>query len=281
MSIIYILLASLMFACMGVCVKLASGRFSAAEIIFYRGFISLLLVAAWMSWRRLSPRTPHLRTHVSRSLAGTVSLFAYFLAITMIPLATAVTLNYTSPLFLALLLVFWVGQPSRRGMYVALGTGFLGIVLLLKPTFNPAQWLGGVLGLASGMIAAIAYLNVRKLGELGEPEWRTVFWFSAVTSLVGLPWLLIDGSLAHDLTGWLLVIGVGAFGATAQLCMTAAYKLGETLTIANLAYCTVVFASLFGMILWNENLSPAAWLGISLIVGSGVATTRLARSGKR
>ena len=119
---------------------------------------------------------------------------------------------------------------------------------------------------------------MRRLGELGEPEWRTVFYFSALAALGGLPWLLTASSFhAIDLRGWLLLLGVGGFGVLAQLCMTAAYKRGKTLVSASLAYSTVVFSSAFGMLLWGETLPWTGWVGVILIVASGLLATSLSR----
>ena len=242
MQSLWMVAASLLFACMGVCVKLAAEQFSAAELVFWRGFVATVLLGGYILARRLPLATPHARTHIVRGVSGFVSLVMYFYAIAMIPLAAAVTLNYTSPLFLALLLVLWVGEPVRRGFHLVLAAGFIGVMLLLQPTLERGQWLGALFGLGSGIISSVAYLNVRRLGELGEPEWRTVFYFSALSAVGGLPWLLSAGPFhAIDLRGWLLLLGIGAFGVLAQLCMTAAYKRGKTLTSASLAYSTWFF----------------------------------------
>ena len=278
MQSLWMIAASLLFACMGVCVKLGAAQFAAAELVFWRGFIATLILGAYVLVRRLPLSTPHLRTHVTRGVAGFVSLVMYFYAISMIPLATAVTLNYTSPLFLALLLALWLKEPVRRGFYGALAAGFVGVVFLLQPTLAQDQAPGALFGLGSGIISSIAYLNVRRLGELGEPEWRTVFYFSALSALGGLPWLLSAAPFhAIDARGWLLLIGVGGFGALAQLCMTAAYKRGKTLVSASLAYSTVIFSSAFGALLWGEILAWQAWAGIVLIVASGLLATMLSR----
>ncbi|MCM2306885.1 MAG: DMT family transporter [Sulfuritalea sp.] len=278
MQSLWMVAASLLFACMGVCVKLGAAQFAAAELVFWRGFIATLLIGSFILVRRLPLATPHARTHVVRGLAGFVSLVMYFYAISLIPLAAAVTLNYTSPLFLALLLVLWLKEPVRRGFYAVLAAGFVGVVFLLQPTLARDQWLGAAFGLGSGIISSIAYLNVRRLGELGEPEWRTVFYFSALSALGGLPWLLLANPFhAIDLRGWLLLLGVGGFGVLAQLCMTAAYKRGKTLVSASLAYSTVVFSGAFGMLLWDETLPWSGWLGVVLIVASGVLATALSR----
>lgn len=278
MQSIWMITASLLFACMGVCVKLGSAQFSAGELVFYRGFISLLLVYGYMRVAGLAPATRHWRTHLTRSIFGFVSLVMYFFSISMISLATAVTLNYTSPLFLALLLAFWQRERIRPLLHLALLAGFVGVVLLLRPAWHSEQLAGGLFGLGSGILSSIAYLNVRTLGELGEPEWRTVFYFSLISAIGGLPWALAAQPFhAIDTHGWLLLLGVGGFGALAQLCMTRAYKQGKTMVVASFAYTTVIFSSLFGFWLWDERLSLPAVLGICLIIASGVLATAFSR----
>ena len=279
MQSLWMIAASALFACMGVCVKLGASLFSAAELVFYRGAIALALLWGYVLVRRLSLATPHWRAHVWRGLAGSVSLVLYFYAISVLPLATAVTLNYTSPLFLALILVFWAGERVRGTLYIALALGLAGVALLLRPSFEADQWLGGLAALASGAGAGLAYFHVRQLGRLGEPEWRTVFYFSLASALIGLPWLLASQTV-HAVSGngaW-LVLGVGGFGALAQLAMTRAYKRGSTLVSASLAYSTVIFASLFGVLLWGEVLPLPAWLAIGLIVASGMLASAQSRA---
>ncbi|MFA6313456.1 MAG: DMT family transporter [Sterolibacterium sp.] len=284
MQSLWMVAASLLFACMGVCVKLGSVQFSAAELVFSRGAVALLIIYAYVRLAGLSLATPHWRTHLVRGVAGFVSLVMYFYAISMIPLATAVTLNYTSPLFLALLLAFWLKEKIRPLLFVALAMGFMGVILLLRPSWSSGQIAGGLFGLGSGVIASVAYLNVRRLGELGEPEWRTVFYFSLIAAIGGLPWVLwiVAGAgqppQAIDARGWLLLLGVGGFGALAQLCMTRAYKHGKTMVSASLAYSTVVFSSLFGMLLWDETLPLVALLGMALILASGISATALSHA---
>ena len=278
MQSLWMIVASLLFACMGVCVKLGSAHFSTGELVFYRGFVGLLLMAVLARWQGIAYATPHWRRQLSRGLSGTVSLMCYFIAIGILPLATAVTLNYTSPLFVALLLALWFREPVGRGLFGAVALGFAGVVVLLQPTLRPEQWLGAAAGLGSGLVASLAYLNVRELGRLGEPETRTVLWFSLVTSLFGLPWAVFAGNL-HGLTleGAAILLGGGGFGGCAQLAMTRAYRYGKTVVAANLSYSTVVFSSLFGVLLWDEALPWTSLLAIAIIVASGVLVSVAAR----
>ena len=278
MQSLWMIAASFLFACMGVCVKFSAEYFSAAEIVFYRSAISLLLMLLVVRVRAIPIATPHWRFQLWRSASGFVSLLLYFYAISLLPLATAVTLAYTSPLFLTFYLV-WFGKVRLRfSMLAALALGFVGVVLLLRPTFHAAQLVGGLIGLASGLIAGLAYYNVKELGERGEVEERTVFYFSLLSAVASGVWMTLFEFHRIAPRGALLLLGVGAFGTAAQLAMTRAYKRGRTLMAASLAYSTVIFASLFGVLFWHERLSVGAWSAIALIVASGVAASVFSRA---
>ena len=277
---LWMLVASFLFACMGVCVKFAAQRYSAAEVVFYRSVISLTLMFVIVRWQGVAFSTPHWRLQFFRGASGFVSLLLYFYAIALLPLATAVTLNYTSPLFLVAFLATFGQMRMPRRMLGALFAGFVGVALLLRPTLGAEQWLGGLIGLGSGVLAGLAYFNVRALGALGEPESRTVFYFSLLSSAGAILWLGVFNRFAFqpiDSEGALLLAGVGIFATFAQLAMTRAYRQGNAILSASLAYSAVIFASIFGVIFWGEHLGLDAWLAITLIVGSGMVATRLSR----
>lgn len=277
---LWMIVASLLFACMGVCVKLAAERYSAAEVVFYRSVISLVLIFVIVRGQGVSLATPHWRLQFFRGASGFVSLLLYFYAIAMLPLATAVTLNYTSPLFLVAYLVIFGRMRMPPSMVGALLVGFLGVALLLKPTFAASQWLGGIIGLGSGVLAGLAFFNVRALGALGEPESRTVFYFSLLSSFGAVLWMGFFGGFsfqAVDFKGALLLGGVGCFATFAQLAMTRSYRQGSAIVSASLAYSAVIFASFFGAAFWGERLGFDAWLAIALITSSGIVATWLSR----
>lgn len=269
----WMLLAGLFFAVMGVFVKLGARHFSTAELVFYRCIIGFLVIFAVVGVRGQSLRTPVLGLQLSRGISGTVALMLYFYAIAHLPLATAVTLNYTSPLFLALFTAFWLKERVAPRLFAAIGVGFIGVALLLRPTLAAEQWLAGLLGLASGVLAGVAYLNVRRLGQAGEPEWRTVFYFSLIASLAAAGWMLTQ-PFSPITTGNIgLILGMGGCATAAQLAMTRAYRKGQSLVVASLAYVTVVFSSLFGYWIWDDQLPLPAIAGIVLIIGSGLLTS--------
>ncbi len=277
MQSLWMLVASLLFACMGVCVKFAAATHSAVEITFYRSFVSLILMFGLVKLNGVQLATPHWRWQISRGVVGFSALFAYFYAITLMPLATAVTLNYTSAIFLALYLAL-AGMRISAGILSALIVGLLGVALLLKPSFHADQLLGGLIGLGSGVLAGMAYFSVRELGARGEPEMRTVFYFSLVSSVCAGIWLMFSELHAVDLRSGLLLIGVASFATVAQLAMTRAYTRGKTLMSAALAYSTVIFSSLFGALFWGEVLDASAWFAIALIILSGIAATHFSRA---
>jgi drug/metabolite transporter (DMT)-like permease len=269
------LVAGLLFGCMGVFVKLGAPFFSHIELVFYRSFIGLLVVYLIMRSQRISVVTQYWRAHLWRGISGTIALALFFYCITVLPLATAVTLNYTAPLFLTVFTMIVYKDKFHLPMATAIGLGFCGVVLLLHPTLARDQLLPGLLGLISGFLAGIAYINVKQLGMLGEPAPRTVFYFSLTASAGSGVWMLFDTVHAITPHGFAILLGLGGTATLAQLAMTHAYRTGNTLVVGSLAYSTIVFASLFGMLLWNEVLPLSSWLGMTLIIAGGVLSLRL------
>ena len=274
MNALWMLFACFMFATMGACVKLVAPFFNTGQTVLVRGLMPVVLIGGWMLWRGASLRTPHWRSHLARSASGGAAMLMYFGAIAILPLAAAVTLNNTSALVMAGVLSLRQRPPAHILFGLLLGLG--GVVLLLRPAFSAEQWLGAVLGLGSAMLACVAQLNLRELGRAGEPEWRTVLILSLMMSALAAPVALALPSHAAS-AGWRewgLLLAVGLCGGIGQLALTRAFRSGKALVTASLGYATVVFSSLFGVLMWGEHLSPGAWAGIAAIVVAGLITTR-------
>ncbi|NOU24657.1 MAG: DMT family transporter [Methylotenera sp.] len=271
------LVAALGFAIMGALVKIGAQKFSSAELVFYRSIFGLIVIWLFIFARKLPLATPFIGKQISRALVGFASLVLFFYAIAHLPLATAITLNYTSPLFLALFTPFLLHEKPKKIIFIGLLIGFVGVSLLLKPSFHSADWLAGSMGLLSGIGAAFAYIHVKQLGKLNEPDWRTVFYFTLISSLGAGVWMLYDHFNVIEWCDLPLLLGLGVSATIAQLAMTRAYRTGNTLVVGSLAYVTVVLASLFGILWWNEHLSLDAWLAIALIILSGVISVRTTR----
>ena len=276
MGAVWMLVAGFLFSCMGVFVKLGAAHFSHVELVFYRSFFGLLMVYLIMRSQRISVATLHWRSHLWRGLSGSVALALFFYCITVLPLATAVTLNYTAPLFLTIFTMLVFKDKFHLPLTIAIALGFCGVVLLLHPTLQHDQLLPGLLGLISGFLAGIAYLNVKQLGLIGEPEARTVFYFSLTASIGSGVWMLFDTVHAITPQSFAILIGLGFSATLAQLAMTRAYRLGRTLVVGSMAYSTIIFASLFGIILWGEALPLTGWMGMALIIAGGVISLKLA-----
>ena len=272
---LWMLVAALGFAIMGALVKVGAHKFNSAELVFYRSAFGLLVIYGYIFARKLPLKTPYLIKQMSRSLVGLASLALFFYAIAHLPLATAITLNYTSALFLAIFMPFFLHEKPKSILYGTVLMGFIGIVLLLKPILNQLDILAGTLGLLSGMGAALAYIHVKQLGKLNEPDWRTVFYFTFVSTIASGIWIAFSWAFAQQFTAltWYdmpTLLGLGTSATIAQLALTRAYRTGSTLIVASLAYTTVIFASVFGMIFWQEQVSDSEYLAIGLIVLSGI-----------
>lgn len=278
----WMILASLFFSTMGVCTKFASAHFNTSELVFFRGLIGVMVMFGICRKQGVSLRTPIPLMHVWRSVVGVTSLAAWFYAIGHLPLATAMTLNYMSGIWVAVFVVggtLIMGQiqnASRQGpMVLTVLAGFGGVILLLRPTIEQNQLFAGIVGLLSGLIAALAYIQVAALGRLNEPEARTVFYFSVGTTLVGLLLMLITGTNPWVWPDVLWLLPIGILAALGQLCMTNAYSRGSTLVVANLQYSGIVFGALFGLFLFGDKIELWGWLGMSLIMASGIASSVL------
>jgi drug/metabolite transporter (DMT)-like permease len=294
MQSLWMVASAFLFATMGVCVKIASAWFTSAELVFWRGIIGVVFLAVLARQQGVPLATRYPGMHLWRSVIGTFSLGAWFYAIAYLPLATAMTLNYMSSIWIATFLVggallAWVPMPGRDGrvplpplqgvLALTVFAGFVGVVLILKPDMNQSQGFAGLVGLLSGLTAAFAYLQVIALSRIGEPETRTVFYFAVGAAVFGGLWMLVDGVSPWNWRHSLWLLPVGMLAALGQLCMTRAYGRAQTqagtLVVANLQYSGIVFAAAYSVALFGDAIDGAGWAGMALIIASGVAATVL------
>jgi S-adenosylmethionine uptake transporter len=271
--------ASLLFALMGACVKLASAQYGAGELVFYRALVGALFICGLSLARgsTLVTRVPSM--HFWRSASGVAALLLWFYSLGGLPLATAATLNYMSSVWMALFLIggsVLLGAARIDGRLVAAAlAGFAGVVLVLRPTVDQQQLWHGLAGLMSGMLSALAYLQVTALGRAGESEERVVFYFSVGGLVVGALWMAVLGASSHTARGLALLTAIGLLGTVAQMMMTRAYRVGSTLVNASLQYLGIVFSFLIGVMLFDDLLTASALAGMMLIVGAGLTATLL------
>lgn len=274
------IVASFLFATMGVAVKLASAHYSAGEIVMYRGMVGVVAIALLARSRGTSLRTPVPAMHFWRSATGVAALCLWFYSIGKLPLATAMTLNYMSSVWMALFLIggaVMLGAARVDARLVAtVLVGFVGVACILRPTIERDQLWHGLMGLMSGLLSAMAYLQVAALGRAGEPETRVVFYFSLGGIVAGAAIMLAGGGpSAHSAYGVALLLAVGILATVAQMMMTRAYTIGRPLVNASLQYLGIAFSFVYGVLLFDDPVTALALAGMLLIVGAGIAAARL------
>ena len=287
MQAVWMLLSSFLFATMGVCVKYASAHFNSSELVFYRGVLGIVFMATYAQMSGTSLRTRFPAMHAWRSVVGVMSLSAWFYAIAHLPLATAMTLNYMSSVWVAAFMVggaLLLGRSGQKGpsqgpLVLTIMASFAGVVLLLRPVLDQNQSFAGLIGLMSGLGSAFAYMQVMAIARMGEPEIRTVFYFAVGTALAGALGMLFMGVSPWNWQHALWLPPLGILASLGQLTMTRAYSMsavqGGTLMVANLQYSGIVFAALYSLILFGDNIPLMGWAGMALIVLSAIAATVL------
>ena len=273
-GVLWMLIATFFFALMGTFVKLGSENFSPTELVFYRSSISLFFIICMMRWDKITYRSKYLKLHLTRSAIGFISLIFFFYAINYLPLSTAISLNYTSPLFLGLLMPLILNRKIKRWLFIAVVIGFFGVFFILKPTFENQNYFAGLIGLLSGLGAALAYLFVTQLGQLKEPGLRTIFYFTFISTILSGFMMFFDDISNINYKYTLILIGLGVSATIAQIAITKAYRVGNTLGNAGLSYLTIIFSTIIGVVWLDEFIEWQTAFGIFLIIISGMFASR-------
>lgn len=291
MQSLWMIVAAFMFSVMGVFVKLASSEHSTWEILLWRSLVGLVvlvpIIQGMQGGLRTGLATRYWSAHTVRNLSGTMAATLWFASLAHLPIALSMTLNYSSSLFIGvgcLVGVPWDGGAVtscriRQGpMVLALLGGFVGIVMILRPTLAEDQWIWALMALASGALAAVALMTVRTLGRLQEPSGRTVFYFTLSMLLVALIGVVFTGARWPTRHSLIQLLAVGTTAVLGQLALTRAYGYGQTLLAANLNYSGILFGTLWGWWFWDDRIPWIAALGMLFVVGAGIAATWLTAS---
>jgi drug/metabolite transporter (DMT)-like permease len=265
--------SSFLFASAGAAVKLASAQATNQMVVFFRSFFGLVALMPWLvRGGSAALRTPYPRRQVTRALAGLAAMYCFFYAIAHLPLGEAMLLNYSSPLFIPFIAWLWIGEPIPARIGWAIGAGFAGITLILKPGLGFLS-LASIVGLASGVLTATAMVAIRGLAR-EEPTTRIVFYFGAVCSLASAPPLLW-GWRTPSLPTLALLVLVGVLATSGQLLLTRAYALAPAAHIGPFTYSSVVFAALFGWLFWGEVPNAFSLAGALLVGLAGFLAIRV------
>lgn len=282
-GIAWALLACGNFAVMGVIIKLTAQRFPfhSSELAFWRTLLSVLVLGAVAILQGRRFATVHAVRLLKRSIAGTVSLILFFYCITVLPLATAVTLSYTSSIFLALLSFLLLKERVAPLTVLALVLGLCGVAVLLRPAFAAGQQWGLLAAVGSAALAGYAYLQVRELSQLGEPAWRIVFYFALICTLACALITTLQGWHTPPVSSLPYLGGIGLTALIAQLAMTQAYAAGPKFAVAAMSYVTVVMSAWLAHFFFAESMGVPEFVGMAVIIVAGILAAVPAGAGKR
>jgi len=259
----YMLLATFFFALMNAAVKLL-GHLPAIEIAFLRSVVSLMLAYGIVRFNRIPLPGNNRRALLLRGLFGSSSLVLYFITLQHMPLASAVTLQYLSPIFTAIMGIFMVKEKVKPWQWVFFAISLLG-VLLVQGFDNRIEPLYLILGVGSALFAGLAYNTIRQLKETEHPLVIT-FYFPMVSLpitlllLNGITWVMPQG------TDWIILILIGTTAQIAQYFMTRSYQSDELSKVASLKYLGIVYALAFGYFIFGETFSMEAHLGMLIVL---------------
>lgn len=270
-----ILAAEWLFATMGVAIRQVAAMASNEQIVFFRNLFGLALLLPWLLRHHsvgFRTRVPHL--HLLRSLAGLGAMYCFFYAIIHLPLAQAMLLKLSSPLFIPLIAALWLAEKVPVQVRFAVIIGFAGVVLVLRPDAGGINTVA-LVALAGGALAAVAKTTVRRLGR-SEPASRTVFYFALVGTLVSaVPLIWAWRPLEATAYLWLALIGLLATGG--QLFLTRGFGSAPAARMGIFGYSAVLFGGAYGWLLWDEVPSASSVAGAVLIIGAGILASRRER----
>ena len=270
-GIIYILTAAFGFSLMSLFVELA-GDLPAMQKAFFRNFVAMIFVFIMMLREKVGfiPPKEHIPDLLGRSFFGTLGLICNFYALGTLNLSDANMLNKLSPFFAIIFSVFLLREKPKLVQIIGVTVAFVGSLFIIKPGFENPQVLPAVAGLAGGMGAGIAYTFVRRLGKKQENSRRIIFFFSAFSCLLCLPFLIIQ--YKHmSLLQLVYLILAGTFACVGQLGITKAYICAPAREISVYDYTQVIFAAALGFLVFGDIPDLLSVVGYVLICGAGVA----------
>lgn len=266
----YIIISIIFFALMNVGVKYLE-NIPAYEIVFFRAFVSLIVCYFLLMKKKMNPWGTHKRDLILRGVFGTAGLMMYFYTLQKMPLASAVTIQYLSPIFTVIIAGFLLSEKPRPIQYLFFIASFSG-VLLIKG-FDPRISVNDlIIGISAAVCSGFAYNFIRKLKGSEDPL-VVVFYFPLVTvpiigTYTALNWV------QPNLIEWLILAGIGLATTVAQIYMTKAYQLERAANVTNFNYLGSIYAIIIGYLLFGESISLLAYLGIGVIILSVILSSR-------
>jgi drug/metabolite transporter (DMT)-like permease len=258
----YIIISTIFFALMNIGVKYLK-NIPAYEIVFFRGLVTLIVGYFLIVRRGLNPWGNNKKLLLFRGTAGTIALLLYFYTLQRMPLASAVTIQYLSPIFTIIIAGFMLKEPARPIQWLFFLISFAG-VLMIKGFDTRVSTVELIVGVTSALFSGLAYNFIRKLKDFDHPL-VVVFYFPLVTvPVVGI--YTIFNWVTPDAVGWAIILMVGLATTIAQVYMTKAYQVEKAANISNFNYLGSIYALVFGYLLFGEVINIYGMLGIGLII---------------
>ena len=265
------MLAELCFVGMGSLVKLLSDSLPSQNVVFFRNLFGLLVLLPLIFKVGVKTlKTNSIHWHFLRSLAGVSAMYCFFYALSELPLADAMLLKISAPLFIPIIAFVWLSEHISLRVIMAIMVGFLGVILVLKPTGT--IHIASLVGLLGGALAALAKVTIRRMSDT-EPTSRIVFYFgliSLIVSAIPLFWFWQNPSIKE----WIVLLLLGTFGTVGQLLLTKSYILAPASRIAPFTYSSILFAAIIGWLFWGELVTLITISGALLIIVAGVIILR-------
>ena len=252
-------------------VKLLSGEYAIAQILFFRYLFAVipLFFLAVSTQGVASLKTTRYRDHTIRTISGIVALGLFFYSLSLIPFAEANMLAYSSPIFITILSIPILSEAIGVRRWSAVLIGFVGVILIAQPGSEVFS-LGGIAALASAALAAFVTIWLRLLSDTESPTTTAVIYNTTGSLLFALSLFYFGWVPIDNLTDWVLLISVGLIASFQQFCLATSFRYGEASLLAPFEYLVLVFAVLLGYFVWNEVPPLMSVLGGILISVSGL-----------
>lgn len=282
MQSLWMVVSALFFAFYAVFVKLAGlDGISSFEVLFYRSIFGLIVFSLMMQRKGIGFTTRYPFDHGLRSFVGAGAILAGIYSISHLNIGLAMTLNYTSPLFLGCFAIATAIRTHGQINWKLLSTlilGFGGVVTMLSPTIAPHEYGAALVGLSAGFCTSVAVSFVKRLGVKKEPELRILFYFVLVGMVTGLVGTFITGGFhAPSMAGWCYLLGISVTATCAQFCLTRAFSRGNIVLSGALQYTVILFSTVMGEIVFAEPVTIPVVIGMIIIVVTGILASLLTR----
>lgn len=269
-GVIFILLSAVCFTGMNTFVRL-SGDIPTFQKVFFRNFVAMIFAAIALvkAGESFKPKKGSMKYLIIRSVAGLTGVFGNFYALDRIELSDASMLNKMSPFFALIFSAIFIKEKVKPKQAIAIAGAFIGALLIIKPTFGNENLIASFAGFAGGMCAGGAYTCVRWLGIKGENGKLIVFFFSAFSTIVTLPYLIFN---YHYMTAaqWAFLLLAGVCAAGGQFSITAAYTYAPSREISVYDYSQVVFAAITGFVVFGDIPDALSFVGYFVICAMAV-----------